>query len=132
MSGRALLGPFLAMPLGSGTLTSNDLPEPSEIHQGLGPYGPGCSYATARTHPSHTHRSDSQEETDGSTPTVVQQNRDAHTAHSHTHRSDSQEETDGSTPTVVQQNGDTHTTHSHTHLTKAPKVMAQTDRDFAE
>ena len=42
----ALLGPFLAMPLGSGTLTSNDLQGPSEIHQGLGPYGPGCSYAT--------------------------------------------------------------------------------------
>ena len=27
----------LATPLGSGTLTSNDLPGPSEIHQGLGP-----------------------------------------------------------------------------------------------
>ena len=28
-------------------LTSNDLPGASEIHQGLGPYGPGCSYTTA-------------------------------------------------------------------------------------
>ena len=27
-------------------LTSTDLPGHSEIHQGLGPYGPGCSYAT--------------------------------------------------------------------------------------
>ena len=32
---------------GSGKLTSHDLPGHSEIHQGLGPYGPGCSYATA-------------------------------------------------------------------------------------
>ena len=40
------LGPILATPLGSDKLTSNDLPRPSEIHQGLGPYGPGCSYAT--------------------------------------------------------------------------------------
>ena len=31
---------------GSGKLTSHDLPGHSEIHQGLGPYGPGCSYAT--------------------------------------------------------------------------------------
>ena len=45
-SGLALLGPFLATPLGSGKLTSNDLPGPSEIHQGLAPYGPGCSYTT--------------------------------------------------------------------------------------
>ena len=41
-SGLALLGAFLAMALCPG----NDLPGPSEIHQGLGPYGPGCSYAT--------------------------------------------------------------------------------------
>ena len=50
MSGRpglALLGPFLATPLRSGKLTSHDLREHSEIHQGLGPYGPGCSYTTA-------------------------------------------------------------------------------------
>ena len=40
------LSPFLATPLGSGTSNSNDLPGPSETHQGLGPYGPGCSYAT--------------------------------------------------------------------------------------
>ena len=39
-----LLGPFLATPLGSGKWTSNDLPGPSEIHQGLGSYGPRCSY----------------------------------------------------------------------------------------
>ena len=45
-SGLSLLGPFLAMPLGSSKLTSNDLPGPSEIHQGLSPYGPRCSYAT--------------------------------------------------------------------------------------
>ena len=31
---------------GSGKLTSHDLPGHSEIHRGLGPYGPGCSYAT--------------------------------------------------------------------------------------
>ena len=50
----ALQGPFLAMPLGSGKLTSHDLPGHSEIHQGLGPYGPECSYATglAFTRPS--------------------------------------------------------------------------------
>ena len=48
--------------------------------------------------------------------------------HTLTHtRSDSQEETDGTRPTVVQQNGDTHTAHSHTQVTKAPKVMAQTE-----
>ena len=46
-SGLAHLGPFQAMPLGSDKLTSSDLPEPSELHKGLGPYGPGCSYATA-------------------------------------------------------------------------------------
>ena len=45
-SGMALLGPFLATPLDSGKLTSHDLPGHSEIHQGLGPYGPRCSYAT--------------------------------------------------------------------------------------
>ena len=33
---------FLATPLGSGKLTSHDLPGHSEIHQGLGPYWPGC------------------------------------------------------------------------------------------
>ena len=32
---------------GSGKLTSHDLPGLSEIHQSLGPYGPGCSYVTA-------------------------------------------------------------------------------------
>ena len=48
--------------------------------------------------------------------------------HIHTHtRSDSQEETDGTRPTVVQQNGDTQTVHSHTQVTKAPKVMTQTE-----
>ena len=31
---------------GSGKLTSHDLPGHSEIHQGLGPYGPWCSYTT--------------------------------------------------------------------------------------
>ena len=46
MVGPSPIGPFLSTPLGSGTLTSNDLPGPSEIHQGLGPCGPGCSYAT--------------------------------------------------------------------------------------
>ena len=46
----ALLGPFLATPPGSSKFTSNDLPGPSEIHQGLGPYGPGCSYATVHHH----------------------------------------------------------------------------------
>ena len=45
--GLALLGPFLTTPLCSGKLTSHDLPGQSEIYQGLGPYGPGCSYATA-------------------------------------------------------------------------------------
>ena len=30
----------------AGNLTSHDLPGHSEVHQGLGPYGPGCSYAT--------------------------------------------------------------------------------------
>ena len=30
-SGLALLGPFLATPLGSGTLTSNDLPGPRPV-----------------------------------------------------------------------------------------------------
>ena len=51
--------------------------------------------------------------------------------HTDTHRSDSQEETDGTRPTAVQQNGDTQTAHSHTHVTKAPKVMAQTEMYFA-
>ena len=40
----ALPGPFVA----TGKLTSHDLPGHSEIHQGLGPYGPGCSYATVQ------------------------------------------------------------------------------------
>ena len=44
--GLALLGPFLAMPLGAGKLTSHDLLGYSEIHQGFGPYGPRYSYAT--------------------------------------------------------------------------------------
>ena len=37
------------MPLGFGKYTSDDLPGPSEIHQDLGLYGPGCSYATGLT-----------------------------------------------------------------------------------
>ena len=31
----------------SGKLTSHNSPGHSEIYRGLGPYGPGCSYATA-------------------------------------------------------------------------------------
>ena len=44
-----MVGPSRTRPIPgyAGKLTSNDLPRPSEIHQGLGPYGPGCSYATA-------------------------------------------------------------------------------------
>ena len=39
----ALQGPFLATPLGSGKLTSHDLPGHSEIHQAWARMGPGVA-----------------------------------------------------------------------------------------